>query len=77
MEQEVLRLEKNVYKNIGGTKYLLSSTIIYAVKNGRQITTSDREIIVLPRKTFNKKGKFEKIIKECNWIEYTLKPLES
>ena len=52
--KEVYRARKIVKKH----DLVLSDSIVYLVKDGRQITDSEQDIVVLPRENFNKKGTF-------------------
>ena len=52
--KEMYRARKIVKKR----DLILCDSIVYLVKDGRQITDSEGDILVLPRQNFNKKGTF-------------------
>lgn len=52
--KEVYRARKIVKKY----NLVLCDSIVYLVKDGRQITDSEQDILVLPRQNFNKQGTF-------------------
>lgn len=60
---------------IQGNK-VMCETVVYITKNGRQMTDSDGDIAVLPRKELNKQGTFmsnffsNKVLGKLSWNEY-------
>ena len=52
--KEIYRARKMVKKY----NLILCDSIVYLVKDGKQITDSEGDILVLPRQNFNKQGKF-------------------
>lgn len=56
---EIYRAIKTVKKH----DLVLCESIVYIKKDGRQITDSERDIVVLPRENFNKKGTFYEVFK--------------
>lgn len=56
--REMYRAKKIVKKNIKGKPFVLCEGVVYLVKDGRQITDSEGDVLVLPRQNFNKKGTF-------------------
>ena len=58
--KEVYRARK-VVKNRNGL--VLCDSIVYLIKDGRQVIDSEQDLVTLPRYKFNKKGTFDYLYK--------------
>lgn len=50
-------------KTVKNGELVLCEGVVYIKKDGKQITDSEQDIVILPRQNFNKKGTFWDVFK--------------